>query len=183
VVVLIDFWIYTCINWRRTLPYVRAWHEKYTEHGLTVIGVHTPEFGFESDPENVGRAVNEMRVKYPVAIDSNYAVWRAFENQCWLALYVADAQGHIRYHKFGEEDYEQSERAIQELLKRAGAEGVDPRLASTATAEAEVAADWSDLKSGENYVGYERTEIFASHGGFVFHKSHSYVLRIPLSPP
>ena len=174
-VVLIDFWTYTCINWHRTLPYVRAWHEKYARHGLAVIGVHTPEFAFEADPENVRSAVNEMNVSYPIAIDNNYAIWRAFENEYWPALYLADAQGHIRYHKFGEGDYEQSERKIQELLKRAGAQGVDSPPASIDATGAEVAADWPDLKSGENYVGYERTENFASRSGLVFDKSHNYV--------
>jgi thiol-disulfide isomerase/thioredoxin len=174
-VVLIDFWTYTCINWQRTLPYVRAWHEKYGEHGLAVIGVHTPEFGFEADVENVRRAANEMKVKYPIATDNKYAVWRAFDNEYWPALYLADSQGHIRYHKFGEGDYEQSERTIQELLKRAGAKGFDSQLVSISATGTEVAADWSDLKSQENYVGYERTENFASRSGFVFDKRHNYV--------
>ncbi|MBV8672097.1 MAG: redoxin domain-containing protein [Acidobacteriaceae bacterium] len=174
-VVLIDFWTYTCINWRRTLPFISAWYEKYGEHGLAVIGVHTPEFGFETDPENVRRATNEMNIKYPVAMDSKYAIWRAFNNQYWPALYLADAQGHIRYHNFGEGEYERSERTIQELLRRAGANGLDSQLVSLNPTGAEVAADWADLKSGENYVGYERTENFASRGGLAFDKSHTYV--------
>jgi thiol-disulfide isomerase/thioredoxin len=174
-VTLIDFWTYTCINWRRTLSYIRAWHEKYGKHGLKVVGVHSPEFGFEADPENVRRAANEMNIKYPIAIDSKFAIWRAFDNQYWPALYLADAQGHIRYHNFGEGDYEQTERTLQDLLKRAGAGGLDSQLASVDATGAEVAADWPDLKSGETYVGYERTENFASRSGLVFDKNHNYV--------
>lgn len=173
-VVLIDFWTYTCINWHRTLPYIRAWHEKYRDHGLTVIGVHTPEFGFEADAENVRRAAAEMNVEYPIAIDSKYAVWRALGNEYWPALYLVDAQGHIRYHKFGEGDYEQSERAIQKWLRRSGGNGFDSQLVSIDPTGAEVAADWRDLLSGENYLGYERTENFASRSGFAFDKSRNY---------
>ena len=174
-VVLIDFWTYTCINWHRTLPYVRAWHEKYREHGFAVIGVHTPEFGFESDLENVRRAASEMKIAYPVAMDSKHEVWRAFNNEYWPAIYLADAQGHIRYHKFGEGDYEQTERMIQHLLEHAGNRGFDSQLASVSATGAEVAADWPDLGSGENYLGYERTENFASNSGLVFDKGHKYV--------
>src|SRR5213596_1483539 len=112
-VVLIDFWTYTCINWLRTLPYVRAWADKYRDHGVVVIGVHTPEFPFEHDIENVRRAARDMRVAYPIAVDSDYAIWHAFANHYWPALYVADAQGHLRYHHFGEGAYEQSERVLQ----------------------------------------------------------------------
>ena len=119
-VVLVDFWTYTCVNWLRTLPYVRAWAEKYKEHGLVVIGVHTPEFPFEHDLENVRRAVQDMRVDYPVAIDNDYAVWDAFDNHYWPALYIADAQGRIRFHQFGEGAYEQSEMVIQHLLAEVG---------------------------------------------------------------
>jgi len=164
-VTLIDFWTYSCINWRRTLPYLRAWDAKYREHELVVIGVHTPEFGFEKNVDNVRQAVKEVKIDYPIAIDSDYAVWRAFYNEYWPALYLADAQEHIQYHKFGEGDYEQTEMAIQQLLNKAGARGIDPGLVSVEAAGAEVAADWSDLKSGENYVGYERTENFASLEG------------------
>jgi thiol-disulfide isomerase/thioredoxin len=173
-VVLIDFWTYTCINWRRTLPYVRAWDAKYREHGLVTIGVHTPEFGFEKVADNVRWAVKDMKVDYPVAIDSDYAIWRAFDNEYWPALYLADAQGHIRYHKFGEGDYEQSEKAIQQLLNKAGAKGIDSGLVTIDATGAEVAADWSDLRSEENYVGYERTQNFASPGGAAFDKPRVY---------
>jgi thiol-disulfide isomerase/thioredoxin len=119
-VVLANFWTYTCINWLRQLPYVRAWAEKYSGQGLVVIGVHTPEFGFEHDEPNVRRAVREMRISYPVAIDGDYAVWRAFDNYYWPALYFADAQGRIRHHHYGEGEYQQSEMVIQQLLAGAG---------------------------------------------------------------
>ena len=120
-VVLIDFWTYTCINWLRTLPYVRAWAEKYRDQGLVVIGVHAPEFAFEKDLDNVRWAVKDMRIDYPVAVDNDHAIWRAFKNQYWPALYFIDAQGRVRHHHFGEGSYEQSEMIIQELLREAGA--------------------------------------------------------------
>ena len=119
-VVLIDFWTYTCINWLRTLPYVRAWAEKYKEQGLVVVGVHSPEFAFEHNIDNVRQAVTAMKVDYPVAIDSDFAIWRAFNNNYWPALYFVDAQGQIRHHYFGEGAYEQSEMMIQKLLAEAG---------------------------------------------------------------
>jgi thiol-disulfide isomerase/thioredoxin len=173
-VVLVDVWTYTCINWLRTLPYVRAWAEKYRNQGLVVIGVHTPEFAFEHNIDNVRRAAKDMKVDYPIAVDSNYAVWRAFNNEYWPALYFVDAQGRIRHHQFGEGEYDQSERVIQQLLTEAGATGVGRDLVSVDARGAEVAADWSSLKSGENYVGYERTEHFASRGGAVLGKPHVY---------
>jgi len=173
-VVVIDFWTYTCINWLRPLPYVRAWAEKYKNQGLVVIGVHTPEFPFEKNLDNVRRAAKDMKVDYPIAVDSNYAVWRAFKNEYWPALYIVDAQGHIRHHHFGEGEYEQSERVIQQLLSEAGNRDVDRGLVSVDARGAEVAADWGSLKSPENYVGYERTENFASRGA-VLDKPHAYV--------
>src|SRR3954469_21035916 len=124
-VVLIDFWTYTCINWLRTLPYVRAWAEKYRDHGLVVIGVHAPEFAFEKNINNVRSAVHEMRIAYPVAVDNEHAIWRAFRNSYWPALYFIDAQGRVRHHHFGEGSYEQSEMIIQELLAEAGTVGID----------------------------------------------------------
>ena len=163
-VVVIDVWTYTCINWLRTLPYVRAWAEKYTSHGLVVIGVHAPEFAFEHDLGNVQRAVKEMRVDYPVAIDNDFAIWRAFNNQYWPALYLVDGEGRIRYRHFGEGEYVESERAIQRLLADAGARGVSSEVVSVEGQGIEAAADWASLKSPENYVGYERTEGFASEG-------------------
>jgi thiol-disulfide isomerase/thioredoxin len=129
-VVLVQFWTYTCVNWLRTLPYVRAWAQKYKDKGLVVIGVHTPEFSFEKNVANVRRAMKEMQIAYPVAVDSNYAIWNAFGNDYWPALYFIDARGRIRDHHFGEGDYEQSERLIQRLLIEAGNGGVDNGLVS-----------------------------------------------------
>src|SRR5258708_22386833 len=123
-VVLIDFWTYTCINWLRTLPYVRAWAEKYRDHAVVVIGVHTPEFSFEHDLENVRRAAQDMRIAYPIAIDNDYAIWSAFNNHYWPALYLVDAQGRIRYHQFGEGAYEQSEMILHPLLPEARIRGI-----------------------------------------------------------
>ncbi len=175
-VVLIDVWTYTCINWLRTLPYVRAWAEKYKNQGLVVIGVHSPEFPFEKNVDNVRRAAKEMRVDYPIAIDSDFAIWRALKNEYWPALYIVDAQGRVRHHQFGEGEYEQSERIIQQLLSEAGTGGIGHDLVSVAARGAEVAADWSSLKSPENYVGYERTENFASRGGAVLDKPNVYAV-------
>ncbi len=173
-VVLVDFWTYTCINWLRTLPYVRAWAEKYREHGVVTIGVHTPEFSFEHDLENVRRAVQDMRVSYPIAIDNDYAIWDAFDNHYWPALYLVDAQGRIRAHQFGEGAYESSEMMIQQLLAEAGIGGIAPELVSVDARGPEVAADWADLRSPENYVGYERTENFASPGDAVLDQPRIY---------
>jgi len=179
-VVLIDFWTFTCINWLRAEPYVRAWAEKYRNQGLVVIGVHTPEFAFEHDVDNVRRAVKDMRIDYPVAIDNDYAIWDAFKNEYWPALYFVDAQGRIRHHQFGEGDYDQSERVIQQLLAEAGATGVGRDLVSADARGAEVAADWDNLKSRENYVGFGRTEGFASPGGAVMDKPHAYAVLVRL---
>jgi thiol-disulfide isomerase/thioredoxin len=164
-VVLIGFWTYTCINWLRQLPYLRAWAGKYAGHGLVVIGVHSPEFGFEHNPDNVRRAVKDMKIGYPVALDSEYAVWTAFDNHYGPALYFADAQGNIRHHHFGEGEYEQSEMIIQQLLAEAGSAGFGMEMVSVDPRGAEAPADWADLRSPENYLGYERTENFASPGG------------------
>jgi thiol-disulfide isomerase/thioredoxin len=164
-VVLVQFCTYTCVNWLRTLPFVRAWAEKYAGRGLAVAGVHTPEFEFERDADNVRRALKEMRVAYPVALDNDYAVWRAFSNQYWPALYFVDARGRVRHHHFGEGDYAQSERVIQRLLAEAGASVIEQALVSVDARGVEAAADWESLKSPENYVGYGRTESFASPGG------------------
>ena len=163
-VVLVDFWTYTCINWLRTLPYVRAWAQKYRE-GLVLIGVHTPEFAFERNVDNVRRAVKQMRIEYPVAIDNDYSIWRAFNNQYWPALYFIDARGRVRQHHFGEGEYERSEKTIQELLTEAGVAGISGGSVSIDAKGLEVAADWGNLKSPENYVGHERTENFVSPGG------------------
>jgi thiol-disulfide isomerase/thioredoxin len=173
-VVLIDFWTYTCINWLRSLPYVRAWAEKYQNRGLVVIGVHTPEFAFERNIDNVRRAARDMRVDFPIAIDNDYAIWRAFNNQYWPALYFIDSQGRIRHHQFGEGEYEQSEIVVQQLLAEAGIRGVGHELVSVDARGLEAAADWGDLKSPENYLGYDRTENFASPGGAVLDKPRVY---------
>jgi thiol-disulfide isomerase/thioredoxin len=161
-VVLVDFWTYTCINWLRTLPYVRAWAEKYRDHGLVVVGVHTPEFSFEKDLDNVRRAVGEQNVNYPVAIDSDYSIWRAFDNQYWPALYFVDAEGRIRHHHFGEGEYERAEQIIQELLIEAGHKGFDRTLVSVEGRGAEAAPDWRNLRSPETYIGREYGERFVS---------------------
>jgi len=163
-VVLLDVWTYTCINWLRTEPYVRAWADKYKDQGLIVIGVHSPEFPFEHDPGNVRRAAGDMRIAYPIAIDNDFAIWNALSNQYWPALYLVDAQGRIRYHHLGEGNYEDSERAIQDLLREAGKTGVGTELVKVVGTGAEAPADWDNLKSPENYLGYGRTENFASSG-------------------
>src|SRR5262249_54047358 len=129
-VVLIDFWTYTCINWLRQLPYLRAWAAKYSDHGLVVIGVHTPEFSFEQNPDNVRQAVQDMKITYPVATDNNYGVWLAFDNHYWPALYFADAQGRLRHHHFGEGDYGRSEMVLQQLLGEAGSTGAGTDIVS-----------------------------------------------------
>lgn len=164
-VVLVNFWTLTCINWLRTLPYVRAWAEKYKERGLVVVGVHTPEFTFEQDIDNVRRAARDMDVGYPIAVDSRYAIWRAFNNRYWPALYFIDAQGRIRHQQFGEGEYEQSEKIIQRLLSEAGRGDIPKNFVSVDPRGIEAAADWRTLKSSENYIGYARTENFASPGG------------------
>jgi thiol-disulfide isomerase/thioredoxin len=173
-VVLIDVWTYTCINWLRSLPYVRAWAEKYKNQGLVVIGVHAPEFAFEKNIDNVRRAAKDMRIDYPIAIDNDFAIWRALKNEYWPALYFVDARGRIRYHHFGEGEYEQSERIIQQLLSESGIRGIGQELVSVDGRGAEAAADWGSLKSPENYLGYERTENFASPGGAVLDKGRVY---------
>jgi thiol-disulfide isomerase/thioredoxin len=173
-VVLVDFWTYTCINWLRALPYVRAWARKYQEHGLVVVGVHTPEFDFEHDLDNVRRAVKDLRVDYPVVVDNDYAIWSAFDNHYWPALYFVDAQGGIRHHRFGEGDYDRSERIIQRLLTDAGSDGVGQDLVAVEAAGVEAEADWDSLWSPENYLGYERTENFASANGAVLDTAHRY---------
>jgi thiol-disulfide isomerase/thioredoxin len=162
-VVVVDFCTYTCINWLRTLPYVRAWAQKYRQQ-LVVIGVHTPEFAFERNIDNVRRAVRQMKIEYPVAIDNEYSIWRAFDNSYWPALYFLDARGRVRQHHFGEGEYEQSEKVMQRLLAEAGATGIGAGIVSVEAGGVEAPADWGSLKSPENYVGYDRTERFASAG-------------------
>jgi thiol-disulfide isomerase/thioredoxin len=179
-VVLIDFWTYTCINWLRTLSYVRAWAEKYAEQGLVVVGVHTPEFPFERDVDNVRQAAHDMRVEYPIALDSDYAIWRAFNNRYWPAVYIADARGRIRHHKFGEGGYGEAETVIQLLLREAGRGGVGDGLVSVDPDGLEVQADWANLESSETYLGYEQAQNFASPGGAGFDEPRTYVVPDPL---
>jgi thiol-disulfide isomerase/thioredoxin len=164
-VVLVDFWTYTCVNWLRTLPYVRAWAAKYRDLGLVVVGVHTPEFSVEHDLANVRRAVSQMGIAYPVAADNDYAVWRAFDNDYWPAVYLADSRGRIRYHHFGEGDYAETERAIQDLLAEDGHPAAQRDLVTPEARGSEVAADWPDVRSEESYVGSEKRVNFASSGG------------------
>ena len=173
-VVLVNFWTYTCVNWLRQLPYVRAWAGKYSDRGLAVIGVHTPEFPFEHNADNVRLAVQEMGVSYPVAIDNEYAVWRAFANNYWPALYFADAQGRIRHHHFGEGEYQQSEMVLQQLLAEAGFADAGSGLVSVDPHGVEAPADWDTLASPESYTGYERAENFASPGGATPSERHVY---------
>ncbi|MBC8165651.1 MAG: thioredoxin family protein [Bryobacteraceae bacterium] len=172
-VVLVNFWTYSCINWLRTLPYLRAWAQRYREE-LVVIGVHTPEFAFERDIDNVRRAVRQMDIGYPVAIDNDYSIWRAFRNQYWPALYFIDARGRVRQHHFGEGAYEKSELTIQRLLTESGVVSL-PNGVSTVDADGvEAEADWGNLKSPETYVGYDRAQNFASRGGTDFGRRRVY---------
>jgi thiol-disulfide isomerase/thioredoxin len=175
-VVLVDFWTYTCINWLRTLPYVRAWAARYREHGLVVVGVHTPEFSFEEDIDNVRRSVKEMGIEYPVAIDNDRAIWRGFANHYWPALYFIDVAGHVREHHFGEGEYEQSETRIRQLLTDAGRH-IESARASIETRGPELGADWDNLRSPETYVGHQKAEDFASPGGAVRDMPRTY--RLP----
>ena len=163
-VVFVDFWTYTCINWLRTLPYLRAWDAKYRDHGLTIVGVHTPEFGFERTVDNIVARARGFGVDFPIAIDSDYGVWTAFANHFWPAVYLADAEGRIRYHHFGEGEYAMTEMVIQQLLAGAGATGFDPGLASVDPQGFEVEADWTSLRSPETYLGYVRTSGLAASG-------------------
>ncbi|MGZ6589873.1 MAG: thioredoxin [Solirubrobacteraceae bacterium] len=161
-VVAYDFWTYTCVNWLRTLPYLRAWHERYHEHGLTVIGVHTPEFEFERELANVQEAIVVDGIDYAVAVDSDYAIWTAFANNYWPALYIADATGTLRHHQFGESDYEKAESIIRLLLAEAGTNDLPSSAGDVHAEGAEIAADWDHLASPETYLGFARGQRFAS---------------------
>ncbi len=163
--VLVEFWTFTCINWIRTLPYVRSWYQRYRGDGLIVLGVHTPEFEVERDVERVRRAAEAMGIEYPIAVDSDYRIWRAFGNQYWPALYFADVDGRIRHHRFGEGEYEYSETVLQQLVAATGAGEVAREPASVHARGVEAPADWSQVLSPETYVGYDRAEGFASPGG------------------
>ena len=198
--VLVEFWTFTCINWLRTLPYVRGWFEKYRDDGLVVLGVHTPEFEVEQSLENVRRAASELRVEYPIAVDSDYAIWRAFGNSYWPALYFAGADGRIRHHRFGEGEYDYSEIVIQLLLADAGAVDVSRELVALDPSGVEAPADWDHLRSPETYIGYERGGNFASRalegdwtvgrqaavlnapGGRIAHRFHARDLHLVMGP-
>jgi hypothetical protein len=173
-VVLVDFWTYTCINWLRTLGYIRAWDAKYRSNGLAVIGVHTPEFPFEHDVENVRRAMKDMRVEYAVAIDSDHAVWRAFANHYWPAVYIADTEGRIRHHQFGEGGYDECEEVIHLLLRDAGRAGIADDLVDIDPDGFEAQADWANLETPETYLGYEQAERFATAGSSSVDEPRSY---------
>ncbi len=178
-VVLVDFWTYSCINCLRALPYVRAWADRYRDDGLVVIGVHTPEFAFEKDIGNVRKAASDLGVTYPVAIDNNYTVWRAFNNQYWPAHYFIDAEGRIRHHHFGEGDYDGSERVIQQLLAEANGKTMSGGLVNVNATGTEAASDWNAVGSPETYIGYARAENFVSPGGAARETAHAYTVGKP----
>lgn len=183
-VVVINIWTYSCINCLRSLPYVRAWADKYKDQDLVVIGVHAPEFAFERNIDNVKKATRELGVNYPVAIDNNYAIWRSLNNEYWPAQYFIDAQGRIRHHNFGEGDYAKSENVIQILLAEAGDADAQRSLAdqkSTQTPGVEVAADIADLRSPETYIGYGQADNFASPGGETQNETQTYVAPVQLA--
>lgn len=180
-VVVVQFWTYTCINWLRTQPYFRAWSNRYREGGLATIGVHTPEFRFEHDLDNVRRAVDARRIDYPVAVDNDFEVWRAFANHYWPALYFIDADGRIRHHRFGEGDYERSEMVIRQLLVDAGAHGLPPGLTAVEPNPDEVAADWENLASPESYLGHGQESGFDGPDGIVQDRPHTYSAPARLS--
>lgn len=173
-VVLVDFWTYSCINCLRTLPYVKAWAEKYRDQGLVVIGVHAPEFAFERDVSNVTKAMKDLGITYPVAIDNAYKIWRAFDNQYWPAHYFADAKGQIRYHHFGEGDYAESERVIQQLLREAGARNVAGGLIQADAKGVQQAPDMNEVQSPETYLGFQRAENFISTGTLATNQVANY---------
>jgi thiol-disulfide isomerase/thioredoxin len=173
-VVVVDFWTFSCINWIRTAPYVRAWAEKYKNEGLVVIGVHTPEFAFEKNVDRIRRAADARGVVYPIAVDSDYSIWKAFKNNAWPALYFIDSQGRIRHQQIGEGEYERSENVIKQLLAEAGGRGIDSDLVKVEARGAEANADWKNLKSPENYLGYARTNGFSSRGEIAEGASRDY---------
>jgi thiol-disulfide isomerase/thioredoxin len=174
-VVLVDFWTYSCINCLRALPYISGWYEKYKDHGLRVIGVHAPEFAFEKNADNVRRAVADLHIAYPVALDNDYAIWQGFNNQYWPAHYFIDAQGHVRAHHFGEGSYDESEATIRQLLSEAGYTDLPPAgIQSAMAVGVQAAADQAHVQSPETYIGYRRAENFASPGGFAQDRPKDY---------
>jgi len=178
-VVVVDFWTYSCINCLRSIPYIRAWAEKYRDHGLVVIGVHAPEFAFEKNLDNVKKAVATLGIGYPVAIDNDYKIWRAFDNEYWPAHYFIDAKGQIRHHEFGEGEYDQSERVIQKLLAEAGDSNVPTGIVAVNASGAEAAPSQTDHQSPETYIGYDRLDHFVSPGGVARDASHVYAAGSP----
>jgi cytochrome c biogenesis protein CcdA/thiol-disulfide isomerase/thioredoxin len=177
-VVVIDFWTYSCINCLRAIPYVEAWYEKYKDDGLVVIGVHTPEFAFEKDAANVQKSLGDLKITYPVAVDSNYAIWNAFHNQYWPAHYFIDAEGQIRYHHFGEGQYDESEQVIQQLLKEKGASLKNAGLVQVNGTGAQAAPDSRDVASPETYIGYERAQHYASPESIKQDKAQNYTAPV-----
>jgi cytochrome c biogenesis protein CcdA/thiol-disulfide isomerase/thioredoxin len=174
-VVVVDFWTYSCINCLRALPYVESWYQKYKDHGLVVIGVHAPEFAFEKDPKNVRRAVADLKITYPVALDNDYAIWQAFNNQYWPAHYFIDATGRIRAHHFGEGNYDESEQIIRTLLTEAGQSELPPSgMGGAKAVGVQAPPDEAHDQSPETYVGYRRADNFASPGGFAQDQAHAY---------
>lgn len=172
-VVLVNFWTYSCVNWRRQLPFIRAWQNRYRDDGLVVIGVHSPEFAFEHDIGNIRRAARDMEIDYSIAVDNDHSVWRAFGNNAWPAIYLIDAQGMLRYRFLGEGAYDQSEAVIRDLLREAGATvGEDKALVKAAGQE--VAADWTNISTPETYLGFALSVSFASPGGLVRDRAHLY---------
>lgn len=180
-VVVVDFWTYSCINCLRSLPYVKAWSEKYKDYGLVVLGVHAPEFAFEKDLNNVQRAVKEMKIAYPVALDNNFSIWQAFNNRYWPAHYFIDAQGRIRDHHFGEGDYAESEATIRQLLTEAGAKNLPSAGAEIEASGVQAAADSNHVQSPETYLGYERADNFAATPALQQDQSAAYQLPAALT--
>ena len=178
-VVLVDFWTYSCINCIRTIPYVRAWAEKYKDQGLVVIGVHAPEFAFEKNVDNVKKAIGDFKIGYPVAIDNDYRIWRAFENNYWPAHYLIDAKGQIRYQHFGEGNYPQTEQAIQDLLHEAGSDMAQGAPVVPDAKGAEASPDLGDIRSGETYVGYKQATGFVSPEGLTADAPADYSIANP----
>jgi cytochrome c biogenesis protein CcdA/thiol-disulfide isomerase/thioredoxin len=178
-VVLVDFWTYSCINCIRAIPYVKAWAEKYKDQGLVVIGVHAPEFAFEKNVDNVKKAIGDLSITYPVAVDNDYAIWRAFDNQYWPAHYFIDAEGRVRHHHFGEGDYDGSERVIQQLLAEAGKANVSSDIVDVKATGAEAASNQADVQSPETYVGWQRSQNFVDDKGTVNDAAHTYVAATP----
>ncbi|PSH57619.1 cytochrome c biogenesis protein DipZ [Phyllobacterium sophorae] len=178
-VVLVDFWTYSCINCIRTVPYIRAWAEKYKDQGLVVIGVHSPEFAFEKKIDNVKRAIGEFQIGYPVAVDNDFRIWRAFQNSYWPAQYIIDAKGQVRYHHFGEGEYDTSEQVIRDLLAEAGSQKVGKEIVTPEASGAQSAPDLGNLRSAETYIGYSRASNFGSPEGLAGDAAREYTIAEP----